>query len=350
MFATRVSWVTALASGVIVAVLAVSAAGFYSMTTSGPHTSSAGPAGSWHGGGWTNGTYNVTFNESGLPAGTFWSVSVRGTAGFWESEPSSLEISPLGWGGSNWNGSKNSSIGFHLRNGSYDFSVAPTRNGSTVYAASPSSGNLTVNGTGAVVVVSFSTVTFFNVTLTESGLPEGAFWSASLRDAARPGGWTGYGGWFSHGGFEWNGTTNSSLNFSEPNGAYLFAVGPVWVNGTIYVADPDRGNLTVNGSAVSEAITFAPLTEYNVTFVETGLPNGTNWSVGIFGWYGGSGWNRSSGSTITFTRPDGQYGFAVAPVWNSTGVFLATPHWGQVEVDGANATVDVAFAFSSESY
>ena len=348
MSATRLAWVTALVSVAVVAGLAVAAFGVFSADASAPRSSDQSTAPSWYHGNSTNGTYAVSFDASGLPTGTFWSVEVRGAGSFWNGGGSFLSIGAFGWGGYRWNGSANATVTFALPNGTYDYSIGEARNGTSVYVASPSAGNLTVNGSSVSIAVAFSALSFFDVTFTESGLPAGTFWSATIHGDDGFGGrgtWDACGGGTSRGGFAWNGTRTTSLNFSEANGAYRFSVGPVWVNGTLYVADPSAGNVTVNGSSVSVSIAFAPPTLYAISFVETGLPNGTNWSVGISGGFGGSGGNRSSNSTIGFARPDGTYGFAVGAVWNSTGVYLADPHWGSVTVSGADVTVDVVFTF-----
>lgn len=346
MTASRLAWVTALASGLIVAGLAFSATGFFSLSAPGAHADAKDPGGAWGAGGWTNGSYNVTFVETGLPSGTFWSVSLHGWAQHWADAGSYLALSPLEWGGYRWNGSSNSSLGFYAHNGTYWFSVGETRNGTTAYVATPSYGNFTVNGTSVSISISFAPIVLFNVTFSETGLPTGTFWSVGLFSGGPGGNWDQCGGPGGYGSFEWNGTTNASLNFWEPDGFYGFGVSPAWSNGTLFVASPDFGNVTVNGSSVSVAISFAPLTVYNVTFAESGLPTGTNWSVGLSGGYGPAGWNQSANSTINFTRPDGPYYFGIGPVWNSTGVFIASPNWGNVTVDGTDVTVDVTFSFT----
>ncbi len=351
MSATRTIWIAAIASVAVVAVLAISAFGMFSMPASGPQTASQGSNSWWTRGNSSNATYPVSFSESGLPNGTFWSVEVRGAGPTWNAQDSYLTIGAFGWGGFRWNGSTNSSIGFQLRNGTYDYSIGSARNGSTLYTVTPAFGNFTVNGTGGSVAVSFASITFYTVTFSESGLPAGTYWSASLRaNGTGSPGWNLWGGWSQQPRFLWNVTNTTSLNISAENGGYWFSVGPVWSNGTLYVATPGRGNVSVNGSAVTVSISFAPLTQYTISFVETGLPNGTNWSVGIgggYGGFGGYGANRSANATINFTRPDGSYAFAISPVWNATGAYVASPQWGSVDVDGANVTVDVSFTFAT---
>ncbi len=76
----------------------------------------------------------------------------------------------------------------------------------------------------------------YTVTFTESGLPSGTTWSVTL------------------GGSTSSGT--GSISFSEPNGTYTYSVGAV----SGYTSSPSSGSLTVNGAAVSQAISFSKVT------------------------------------------------------------------------------------------
>jgi len=83
-----------------------------------------------------------------------------------------------------------------------------------------------------------------------------------------------------------------------------------------------------------------------VTFVETGLPTGTDWYVGLasdWGW----AFNQTNNSSLAFTLPNGTYGFSIGPVWTPGGFYIATPDFATVTVAGAAVTVDVTFALSS---
>jgi hypothetical protein len=75
-------------------------------------------------------TYAVTFTESGLTAGTSWSVTLNGSS----------------------NSSSSDTIGFAEVNGSYAFQVGSVSG----YTASPSSGTLTVNGAAAAEGITFT--------------------------------------------------------------------------------------------------------------------------------------------------------------------------------------------------
>ena len=280
--------------------------------------------------------YNVSFVESGLPNGTFWAVVLHGSdRGGWghAGEGARADCG----GGSGWSGSNTSSINFTLPDGTYRFAVPAAWTSSGLLFANPQSGTVTVNGSSVTESITFAPPQLYNVTFNETGLPNGTTWSAAVVG----------GGW---GSFGFNSSANSTIGFVIGDGTYRYGVLPVWTSGGIYVATPATGNLTVNGSAVSVSVAFALVPTYNVTFVETGLPNGTSWSAGLFGsGWGHAAWNSTSNGSLTLTVPDGAYHFLVAPVFNSTGYFSASPAFGNVTVNGTSVTVDVSFSFSNYS-
>ena len=95
-------------------------------------SSQTGPQTSWGGfaGGSAPSTYSVTFPQSGLPAGTSWSVTLNGQT-----------LS-----------STTSTITFSEPNGTYAYTVGAV-NG---YTATPSSGSVTVNGVSQTVAITFA--------------------------------------------------------------------------------------------------------------------------------------------------------------------------------------------------
>ncbi len=310
--------------------------------------------------------YTLTFDETGLPTGAFWSVALSGGYVGWGGRgfsPGSL--TPSCFGISGWNGSANSTIGFTLPDGTYGFAVGNVTTHGSIFVPVPSAGSVTVNGTNVTVNVAFTAVPLYNLTFSESGLPNGTWWYVTLYSNST--------------GWQFNSTTNSSIGFAVPDGTYAFTVGtasfwaspeavaPFWNNssggglgfGGPYTATPGSGNVTVDGAGVVVGITFAPLTFYTVMFNETGLPNGTFWSVGLFGaafgfgtWSGAEtpacggspSWNGSDTSTAGFTVPNGTYDFSVSPVWTPDGTYVPTPSSGNVTVNGSSVTVDISFA------
>ncbi|EQD53057.1 thermopsin precursor, partial [mine drainage metagenome] len=123
---------------------------------------------------WSRVTYPVSFQESGLPSGTPWNVTVVG-GGSAEGSSSLLTVA--------------------VPNGTFNFTFVPLRQG---YVGG--NGVVTVNGTGLQRTVAFVRVEY-SVTFRSLNLTPGVRWSVTL-------------------GSELQSTTNASLNFSEPNGTY----------------------------------------------------------------------------------------------------------------------------------
>jgi hypothetical protein len=73
---------------------------------------------------------------------------------------------------------------------------------------------------------------------------------------------------------------------------------------------------------------------YYVTFIESGLPNVTNWSVDLGGLVSGS-----VSSSINFTVPNGTYSFSA-----SAAGYNATPSNGNVTVAGGSVTTVISFS------
>ncbi|MGP8078768.1 MAG: hypothetical protein ACLQC7_02870 [Thermoplasmata archaeon] len=307
-----------------------------------PHAATAAGA---HGPNWgpKGPTYSVTFQESGLPDGTNWSVQLVGPSAEW---------------GFFYNDSANTSIGFALPNGTYDFAVASL---GRPYVASPASGNVTVNGASATVGVVFTALPLETLTFSETGLPSGAFWSVDLESNTTPPFWNDTFSPLCFGQTYWNGSFTSTVSFVVPNGSYSFAIGNVTQGSALYVPTPSSGNVTVPGSAVTVEISFATVSLFALTFVETGLPNGTFWFADISNDTAGWFFNSSENSTIGFTVPNGTYNFSVGSTFfgsfptpfcpngsgngsNDGGQYVATPASGVVTVDGAGVTVDITFA------
>ncbi len=257
----------------------VSSPGFFASPGSGAFAVSGGP--SVVSITFTLAKYAVTFTESGLPSGTSWTLALNGVN----------------------QTSTNSTIAFEEVNGTYSFLV---HSSNPQYHAP--GGTFSVSGNTVDVFVSFS-LTNYQVTFTETGLPSGTGWSITL-----------------------NGTTNRStsivITFASSNGTYAFSIGAV----PGYVASPSSGTVQVFGTAVSIVIRFS-IPEYSVVFKETGLPTGTFWTVTL------NGTNRSSDSVnITFTLANGTYAYLIGSL-----AYVAEPSSGTVAVSGDERTVSVQF-------
>ncbi len=234
-------------------------------------------------------TYAVTFTESGLPAGTSWTVTAGGT-------PQT---------------STTSSIVFQEPNGSHSYTVGAVSG----YAPSPSGGTVTVAGAAISQSIAFtSTVpTDYTLTFTESGLPADTPWSVTLQGSTQ------------------SSSTTTNV-FSVPNGTYPFSLGTV----TGFVASPASGHVTVSGAAQDQAITFsvAAPTQYTVTFTETGLPAGSTWQVTL------NGSTQSTSTTGTsFTLPDGTYTYTDLALVD----YAPVPSTGTVTVSGGPVTTPIVF-------
>jgi hypothetical protein len=243
---------------------------------------------------WASATYPVAFTAGGLPAQTNWTVTVNGisngsttpTVRFNEpngsfsyiltnllSGTAGVQFAAAPASGSFTVDGQGLSVGANYQP-EFQLVAAPATPGSGVVnpstgwftagtlvnlSALASPGELFVGWTGvgsgayggganpAPVVMDgpvteearFAPTTTYPVTYFESGLPEGASWSATtngVRDTS----------------------TGTSLVFNEPIGNYSFGIQTTarTSNGTAYVATPAYGTLTVAGGPVRESIQF----------------------------------------------------------------------------------------------
>ncbi len=101
-------------------------------------------------------TYTVSFEQTGLPSGTIWEVTLAG---------------------SNYQYSDTNLIEFTVPNGTYSFTVG----GENGYVAFPSSGVVSVSGANVGQKIVFDPASSaVSVTFREKGLPAGTIWSVDL--------------------------------------------------------------------------------------------------------------------------------------------------------------------------
>ena len=235
----------------------------------------------------TQRTYTVTFTESGITfrGGAQWNVTLNGV----------MHTTSI------------ATVSFSEPNGTYSYSA-----NSPGWQPSPTSDNVTVSGRDQSISISF-TLTTYPVTFTQIGLPTGASWNVTLGGTAQT-------------------STTTTNAFSEPNGTYAFDLGLV----TGYTVSPYSGIITVRGAGVTKSITFTALAPgtYPVTFDESGLPGGTNWSV-----TSGEADRSSTGSAIVFTEPNGTYGFTVGSIPG----YSASPADGTITVQGYAVSASISF-------
>ena len=276
--------------------------------------------------------YLLAFQESGLPTGTPFEVSLAGQS----------------------NESGVGSLVFDEPNGTYEFTVAPSGG---MYPE-PSHGNATIDGTDLTVNVTFGIYTD-SVTFLEQGLPAGTVWAIDFNgttistggtfllfyatngtypvlDPAHSGlrfadGRLGEGRrWVGPGlgrvrpgplrprvprdrstgrdrvgilvGSQVQSGLSPNLTFVEPNGTFGYVI--LDVPGYVSAGS---GVVTVNGSAASVVVAFHSET-YPIVFVELGLPAGSNWSVTVAD--AGIGFHQTqstTGNVITFFLANGTY-------------------------------------------
>ncbi|MGA8664863.1 MAG: hypothetical protein WB809_07355 [Thermoplasmata archaeon] len=240
--------------------------------------------------------YFVTFLEQNLPAGTPWTVTIRGTA--YQSSTASLLIAET--------------------NGTYGYEVGAVPG----YRAAPENSSVSIDGANVTVEVTFIKRTpppppppSYWATFEEIGLPTGTNWSVSVRAVT-----------------EWSSTT--SLAFLEKNGTYGFQVGAV----SGYRSTPKNFSFSIEGSPQTIMISFIPQyhppAEFAVTFNETGLPAGIDWTVTVR-----NVTESASGSAIVFLLVNATYGFQVGAVSG----YRSIPTNASVMVNGAPLTTVVAF-------
>ncbi len=233
-------------------------------------------------------TYKIFLNESGLPLNTIWYVNLSNGQVF---------------------SSNSTSIIFYEPNGSYSYSVSSSNK---IYSPSDSQGRFIVNGTSVKRSVIFHEITY-TITFEEEGLPQGFIWGINLSS-----------GQSMH-------TSSSAINFSEPNGTYAYTVSS---NNKSFAPIYTSGTFVVNGSNVKISISFREI-KYNVTFIENGLPNNTIWKVSL------NGVSESSNTQeIIFSMPNGSYTFEIQMI----NGYSINPSYGLVKIDGNSTTIHVKFS------
>ena len=122
-----------------------------------------------------------------------------------------------------------------------------------------------------------------------------------------------------------NGSTNTVVK-TIPVGIDPQAVAFDSSNGNLYVTDAYSGMVSI--------IATTPISEYTVTFKESGLPTSTPWAVELNGTL-----KSSTNSTISFLEPNGIFGFGVQPI---TG-YSVTHQNGTVIVNNSSTSNSITF-------
>ncbi len=222
-------------------------------------------------------TYTVSFTEGGTYAGA-WAVQLGGA----------LRSAASG------------TISFTVPNGTYAYMVASVSG----YTAAPSSGSITVTGSGSSTGITFSTAAppTYSLQFTENGLVSGTSWSVTV---------TGQGTLSS---------TSNTIAFSGlVAGAYTYSYGAV-----AGYATPSGSSTTITAASVSIGVTYSAPT-YAVTFTESGLPSGTVWAVSFAGQI-----QVVTTTSIVFHVPAGTYSYSVS----TAGGYAPSPASGALTISG----------------
>lgn len=235
----------------------------------------------------------LTFQESGLPSGDPWSVTLD----------NATEVS------------RSSAVPFLEANGTYNFTIGPPN----AFAAVPTTGSVTVTGSAKVVSIAFAHAgpRKYPVTFAESTLPTGMIFAVDLNGSMQSvtaGGFTAY------------------LVFQAVNGTHPYSVS----RSGIYFPYPSNSSVIVSGTAPPNVtILFtkgAP--EYLLDFREVGLPASSTWSV-LVQTVPLSG----TGPSLSKLEANGTYHF----VASTPLAYTPSPAQGYVTVFGGSKTLNVTF-------
>ena len=220
-----------------------------------------------------SGSHYTTFTETGLPAGTNWSVTYDGVV----------------------KSSTSTAISFSVPSGSYSYNI-PTLSNSSIgcgveYLPSQSGGTAAA---GSTVSVSFGALsTKCRTAFNETGLPAGATWYVTY-DGIK------------------NSSDTSSMVISTASGSHSFNVSFFFNSSSkcsVYSPSPNSGTAAA-GKTITIRYTNTSICNSTVTmFNETGLPKETNWSVTY-----GKAFNYSNSSSISFLTKPGAYFYRASSI------------------------------------
>jgi hypothetical protein len=259
-----------------------------------------------------------TFNETGLPDGFWWMVSITNrTTGQWFEK-----------------GSAAATLTVEVPDGTYEFEVPQAIGTTNVFLPSPQAGNVTLTGSGGAVNVTFAAQPTYELTFTESGLPAGTWWALGIYNSLSLLGWY------------IKNTTSDSISYLVASGTYVYEAD--WLTNltaaTLYAPEPNVGGVTVQGHSASATVAFRSIPGYSVTFVASGLPAGFVWGLSLIDYSTGvEARDYAPNSSLTFLIPNGTYRFFVTE-WENRSVRLApSPGQGNVSTNETSQTVDIDF-------
>jgi hypothetical protein len=239
----------------------------------------------------------IRFNQTGLPAGQSWNVSVKnnsaGVNQIYSSTTDTLKaFLPTGY-----------NYSFIFATFDQSFYNITNLSGKILL---PSSSNATVN-------ITLINETYF-VNYKESGLNSGTSWSITLNGTKQS-------------------STSAEMHFLIRNGTYAWSL----TYSNLYSANLTSGTVTVKGIAQTISIGFI-YKAYNVTFSEVGLPSGQSWSIVINSTTYTS--NLSNGNTILFQGKSGSYSAYI----NNASYLVPVDRYANFTINGASMNITVNFA------
>ncbi len=250
-------------------------------------------------------TFQATFTETGLPAGTTWYANLTGMLG----------------------NSQSSTLNYELQNGTYGFTIASSNSN---YEPNVTNGYISVNGNSVNVNVKFTQI-YFTATFFESGLPSGATWYVNLSNG-------------DHG----KAVSPNSIGFTLQDGVYSYTVS---TSDSSYVPSTSSGSIDISNSNMNQQITFySQSSAGTATFMENGLPYGTPWELHL-----------SNGNAYTSTKnslsaalPSGKYTYSlITPDGNyhgTAGNFTVKPGMQNISMYFAPVTYTVVFSENGLSH
>ncbi len=156
----------------------------------------------------------------------------------------------------------------------------------------------------------------YDVTFNANGLATGLTWTVTVDD-------------------ETVSATTSSITMQVENGSHSFKIGKPMT----YMATPLSDVFLMAGNTVVIDITFS-LIQFEVTFTQSGHPEGSLWSVNL-----GGDVKSSTGSSITYMESNGTYDFYIT----GHSHYKASPDSGKILVYGDDVTENIMFVNTTYS-
>lgn len=230
--------------------------------------------------------------EEGLPAGTYWTVTIRGLT----------------------TGSNTTTIPVYELGGSYGFTVGTVPG----YRSLPTNGGFLVDSSLELVEVQFVRITppppVFAVTVQVSGLPADTMVTVQVRSSTETAVMSG---------------ASLPFQFQLLNGSYAYHVG--YVAG--YHPNVPEKTFNVTGGPLTVSVPFVP-TVYDATWEANGTREGMNWSVVLDGQP-----QLASSAWVSTSLPNGSYPYQIEFPAN----FSATPRVGMLVIAGSDVVLPVLF-------